>query len=148
MKGWAALSLLALAMPSQAHRTAPILIDPPPAIPDYLFALPDREWRFAELLWQGSAPCTPDQCEAGYHDGDLVVSEMRESNSVQAVAGLRNCIAVTYRAVPPDELQGLSHKRRRALIADVVREVAAAIRQSSHRADPAPAMDTGPLDRL
>jgi hypothetical protein len=148
MKGWTALSLAALALPSEAHRARPIVIDPPPAIPDYLFALPDREWRFAELLWQGNAPCTRDQCEAGYHDGDLVVSVMRTGDSLEAVAGLRGCVSVSYRVVPPDELHGLSRARRRALISEAAREVAAVIGQSCHRESPVPAMDTGPLDRL
>ena len=44
------------------------------ARPDDLFSLPPGQWHRAKLLAVAAEPCTPDQCEAGFTSGDLVIS--------------------------------------------------------------------------
>src|SRR3954468_10261804 len=64
--------------------------------PDDLFQLPPGHWHYAEHLWQGSNPCTQEQCEAGYNSGDLVVSVEHSKGWVRVMAGFRNCAPVAF----------------------------------------------------
>jgi hypothetical protein len=122
--------------------------DPPPARPDYLFALPEREWTFAKLLWQGRESCTPEVCEAGYHSGDLVVSVIRWRDSVAVVAGIRDCAAVSHNFVSPDQLAALSAEQRAARLAEIVRSIAPFARRGCNRPDPDEVIDTTSLSQL
>lgn len=70
-----------------------------PGLPDDLFRLPPGQWAFAEHLWQGSAPCTADACEAGYTSGDLVISVERSKEDVRIVGGFRDCASVAWNEV-------------------------------------------------
>ena len=67
-----------------------------PALPDELFRLPPGPWAFARQLWKGDESCTPDQCEAGYTTGDLVVSVERQKTYLRIVAGFRGCASVAW----------------------------------------------------
>jgi hypothetical protein len=67
--------------------------------PDDLFALPPGQWHFAKALWEGSAPCTPDQCEAGFTSGPLVVSAEHTGEFVRIIAGLQGCESVAFSEV-------------------------------------------------
>ena len=67
-----------------------------PKLPEDLFALPPGTWAFAKHLWQGDAPCTADQCEAGYTSGDLVVSVDRHNDYIRVVAGFSGCQSVAW----------------------------------------------------
>jgi len=72
---------------------------PSVARPDDLFKLAPGQWHFAQRLWQGSDPCTPTACEAGYTAGDLVVSVEHASEFVRIIAGYRGCDPVGYSEV-------------------------------------------------
>ncbi len=64
--------------------------------PDDLFNLPAGQWHYAKHLWEGTDPCTPDQCEAGFTSGDLVVSVEHSGGWVRVMAGFRNCAPVAF----------------------------------------------------
>jgi hypothetical protein len=69
------------------------------ARPDDLFNLPPGQWHFAKSLWEGSAPCTPTQCEAGFTADALVISVEHAGEFVRIIAGLRDCEAVAFSEV-------------------------------------------------
>ena len=69
------------------------------ARPDDLFALAPGQWHFARHLWEGTAPCTATECEAGYTIGDLVISAEHSGEFVRIIAGLRGCESVGYSEV-------------------------------------------------
>jgi len=64
--------------------------------PEDLYLLTPGQWHLARQLWQGSEPCTPIQCEAGYTAGDLVVSAERDGPSVTITAAWRGCSATAF----------------------------------------------------
>jgi hypothetical protein len=68
------------------------------ARPDDLFALPPGQWHMAKLLSLAS-PCVPDQCEAGFTSGDLVVSVEHSKDFVRIIAGFRACEGAAYSEV-------------------------------------------------
>ena len=61
------------------------------ARPDDLFGLPPGQWFAAKSLALGSEQCLPDQCEAGFTSGDLVISVEHAKDFVQVIAGFRGC---------------------------------------------------------
>jgi hypothetical protein len=63
----------------------------PPGRPDYLFGIPEKEWIFAERLWRDNARCTAALCEAGYHDGDFILSLDRQADRIRILSGFRSC---------------------------------------------------------
>ena len=67
--------------------------------PDDLFNLPPGQWHFSKALWEGSAPCTPTQCEAGFTADNLVVSAEHAGEYVRIIAGLRGCDSVGFSEV-------------------------------------------------
>lgn len=69
------------------------------ARPDDLFNLPPGQWHFARRLWDGSEPCTPTECEAGFTTGDLVVSAEHSGKFVRIIAGHRNCASTGFSEV-------------------------------------------------
>ena len=64
------------------------------ARPDDLFTLSAGQWHVAKHLWKDAAPCTPDQCEAGFTSGDLALSTEHSGEFVRIIAGIRGCEAV------------------------------------------------------
>ena len=62
--------------------------------PDDLFSLSPGRWHMSKRLWEGAAPCTPEQCEAGLTSGDAVVSVEHSGEFVRIIAGFRGCEAV------------------------------------------------------
>jgi len=64
--------------------------------PDDLFELAPNQWHYAQHLWEGSAPCSDDQCEAGFTSGDLVLSVEHSKGWVRIMAGFRNCAPVAF----------------------------------------------------
>jgi hypothetical protein len=69
------------------------------ARPDDLFRLPPGQWHMARLISEGSAPCTSDQCEAGFTSGDLVVSVEHAKDFVRIIAGFTGCERTAYSEV-------------------------------------------------
>ena len=53
--------------------------------PDDLFTLPSDQWHVSKRLWERPAPCTPEQCEAGFTSGDIVVSAERSGEDRKSV---------------------------------------------------------------
>ena len=66
------------------------------ARPDDLFALPPGQWHMAKSLSGGSEACAPDQCEAGFTSGDLVVSVEHAKDFVRIIAGFKGCEKTAY----------------------------------------------------
>ena len=64
------------------------------ARPDDLYALSPGEWHMAKHLWEGQAPCTPEQCEAGLTSGDAVMSVEHSGEFVRIIGAFRGCDAV------------------------------------------------------
>ena len=95
------LSAALFAAPLFAQHIEKIAASKAPTVyrPDDLFQLPPGRWHYAEHLWQGSAPCVLDQCEAGYTSGDLVLSVEHSKGWVRAMAGFRNCAPVAFSEV-------------------------------------------------
>ena len=91
-------------------------------LPEDIFALPPGQWFIARQVTQGSEPCTPDACEAGFTSADLVVSVEHSKEYVRVIAGFRGCPGVAYQEVETGTKPG-SYKRRQVstLIKDVVK---------------------------
>jgi hypothetical protein len=64
------------------------------ARPDDLFTLSPKQWHVSKRLLEGAEPCTPEQCEAGFTSGDIVVSAERSGEFIRIIAGFRGCEAV------------------------------------------------------
>ena len=92
------LNLILFAAPLAAQHIEKIDASKAPTVyrPDDLFQLPPGQWHYAEHLWQGSASCVLDQCEAGFTSGDLVVSVEHSKGYVRVIAGFRNCAPVAF----------------------------------------------------
>lgn len=92
--------------------------------PDDLFKLPPGQWYFAQKLWEGSAPCTPDACEAGFTSGDLVVSAEHAGEFVRVIAGLRGCQSTGFSEIEVGKTPGKpTFGRVRELVEKVVKGV-------------------------
>ena len=87
---------------------APALADQSAAAPEYLFRLPERVWILGGRLSENGTRCGAEQCEAGYHSGDLVLSVRRAGQDVQAVGAMRGCPSVAVRVLPASTLEPLS----------------------------------------
>jgi hypothetical protein len=67
--------------------------------PDDLFNLPPGQWHMAKSLALGAEPCTPEQCEAGFTSGELVISVEHAKTYVQIIAGFRQCERTAFAEV-------------------------------------------------
>jgi hypothetical protein len=123
-------SLLAAALASSVAATAlhgQEIVEVPAskagvALPEDLFTLPPGQWFVARQVSQGSEPCTPEACEAGFNSGDLVVSVEHAKDYVRVVAGFRGCQGVAFQEIETGMRPG-SNKRGQVagLIKDVVK---------------------------
>jgi len=66
------------------------------SLPEDIFALPAGQWFVAKQVSQGTEPCTPEACEAGFNSGDFVVSVEHAGQHVQVIAGFRGCQGVAF----------------------------------------------------
>jgi len=78
------------------------------ARPDDLFSLPPGQWHMAKSLALGSEPCAPEQCEAGFTSGDLVISVEHAKTYVQIIAGFRGCERTAFAEVEVGDKPGKS----------------------------------------
>jgi hypothetical protein len=62
--------------------------------PDDLFTLAPGQWHMAKRSSEGTTSCTPEQCEAGFTNGEIVVSAEHSGQFVRIIAGFRGCEAV------------------------------------------------------
>lgn len=122
----------------------PALSETVPAVPDYLFRAPEQQWVMGASLGQPGAACQPEQCEAGYRSGDLVLSVTRTPGVIRAVAGVRGCAAVSWHLIQPSSLAGLSPADQYGVIA---RAAQSAARLARSRCSPGVSdlIDTGSL---
>jgi hypothetical protein len=97
----ALLSALVIASPVFAQKIEEVAASKAPTVyrPDDLFQLPAGQWHMSKHLWQGSDPCTEEQCEAGFTSGDLVLSVEHSKDWVRVMAGFRNCAPVAFSEV-------------------------------------------------
>jgi hypothetical protein len=113
---WRLFCTALLALPAMAHAQEIVKLPPGSGSnvtrPDDLFALPPDQWHFARQLWQGSEPCTVDQCEAGFTSGDLVISVEHAGKFVRIIAGLRTCEATAHSEMEPGKKPGKSTRKR------------------------------------
>lgn len=97
------VSAIAMALASTAVQAQEIVEVPASkanvARPDDLFNLPPGQWHMAKSLALGAEPCLPDQCEAGFTSGDLVVSVEHAKTFVLIIAGFRACERTAFAEV-------------------------------------------------
>jgi hypothetical protein len=90
-------------------------------LPEDIFSLPPGQWYVSKLISQGSEPCTPEACEAGFNSGELAVSVEHAKNHVQVIAGFRGCQGVAFQEVETGMRPGkYSRGKVSQLIKDVV----------------------------
>ena len=91
-------------------------------LPDDLFSLPPGQWFVSRQVSQGSDPCTPEACEAGFNSGDFVVSVEHAKDYVRIIAGFRGCQGVAFQEIETGLSPGKSSRGRvSSLIKDVVK---------------------------
>jgi hypothetical protein len=78
------------------------------ARPDDLFNLPPGQWHMAKSLALGTEPCSPEHCEAGFTNGDLVISVEHAKSYVQIIAGFRQCERTAFAEVEVGDKPGKS----------------------------------------
>lgn len=102
------LSISAICTPVFAQHIEKIDASKAPTVyrPDDLFALSPDQWHYAQHLWQGTEPCTEDQCEAGFTSGDLVLSVEHSKGWVRIMAGFRNCAPVAFSEIETSKSPG------------------------------------------
>jgi hypothetical protein len=130
------LSAALMAAPVFAQQIEAIDASKAPTVyrPDDLFKLPPGQWHYAKGLWEGSVPCTEEQCEAGFNSGDLVVSVEHSKGWVRVMAGFRNCAPVAFSEIETSKTPG------RYLRSKVEKQVAYVVKgaaKSCHVAAPA-----------
>jgi hypothetical protein len=108
------LPAIFLSTPLLAQHIEEIAASKAPTVyrPDDLFQLPPSQWHYAKQLWQGTDPCTPEQCEAGYTSGDLVLSVEHTGDWVRIMAGFRNCAPVAFSEIETGKGPGKSSRAK------------------------------------
>ncbi|HEU5481533.1 MAG TPA: hypothetical protein VFU80_00360 [Sphingomicrobium sp.] len=92
------------------------------SLPEDIFGLPPGQWFVAKQVSQGSDPCTPESCEAGFNSGSLVVSVEHAREYVRVIAGFRGCPGVAFQEIETGVSPGKPTRNRvSALIKDVVK---------------------------
>jgi hypothetical protein len=95
-----ALAVIALAGPVAAQEIVEVPASKANvALPEDIFGLPPGQWYVARQVSQGSEPCTPEACEAGFNSGDLVISVEHAKNHVMVIAGFRGCKGVAFQEI-------------------------------------------------
>ena len=92
------------------------------ALPEDIFALPPGQWFVARQVSQGTDPCTPEACEAGFNSGNLVISVEHAKEHVRVVAGFRGCQGIAFQEIETGMKPGSSRRGEvSALIKAVVK---------------------------
>ena len=110
-------AIMALAMSAAGGVYAQEIVKVPESVanvsrPDDLFELAPDQWHFSKSHAFGMEPCLPDQCEAGFTSGDLVVSAEHSKTFVRIIAGFRNCERTAYSEVDVGKSPGKNTLRR------------------------------------
>ena len=109
------------------------LADPPPARPAYLLQKPEGRWLFARTLWRDQGPCTADQCEGGWRDGDFVLSVRRYQREFTIVGGFGNCATTSFRISQANELDALTESEVLHWVTSEVNRVVSSASDSCQR---------------
>jgi hypothetical protein len=64
--------------------------------PEDLYQLEPGRWHLARQLWTGDEACTATECEAGFTQGDLVVSAYHTMDKVFIIAAWRSCASPAF----------------------------------------------------
>jgi hypothetical protein len=80
--------------------------------PEDLYQLEPGRWHVARQLWLGDEPCNATECEAGYTQGDLVVSAYHKADKVFIIASLRSCASPAFSELDIGERASNSERRR------------------------------------
>jgi len=113
------------------------------ALPEDLFGLPPGQWFVSRQVTQGSEPCTPDACEAGFNSGDLVVSVEHAGNYTQVIAGFRGCRSVAFQELETGRSPG---KSGRGELSNLMKKVVKAAEKSCKvKAPEVPKLDVAAL---
>ena len=111
--------------------------------PDDLFALTPGQWHISKRLWESPAPCTPEQCEAGFTSGDFVVSAEHSGEFVRIIVAFRGCEAVGSSEVEVGTKPG---KPTFGRVRDQIRQVVKGVSKTCKLAAPnLPALDVAQL---
>ena len=102
--------------------------------PDDMFALPPGQWFVSKLISQGTQPCTPDACEAGFNSGDLVISVEHANEFTRVIAGFRNCEAVAFQETQTGNRPGSA---ARGEVSNLLKKVVKAAEKSCNAKAPA-----------
>ncbi|MFL5238142.1 MAG: hypothetical protein ACJ8EL_11165 [Rhizomicrobium sp.] len=113
------------------------------ARPDDLFTLAPGQWHMARRSSEVTGPCTADQCEAGFTNGEIVISAEHSGEFVRIIAGFRGCEAVGASEVEVGKKPG---KPTFARIREQTKRVVKGIAKTCKIAAPAiPPLDAGQL---
>lgn len=113
------------------------------SLPEDLFGLPPGQWYVSKQVSQGSEPCTPEACEAGFNSGDLVVSVEHAGTHTQVIAGFRGCQAVAFQELETGTSAG---KSRRSELSSLIKKVIKAAEKSCKvKAPDVPKLDVAAL---
>jgi hypothetical protein len=110
---WAAAVALAAAGTAQAQRIVELPAGEANVTkPEDLYQLEPGRWHIAHQLWQGDAPCTATQCEAGFTQGDLVVSAYHTADKVFIIASMRTCASPAFSELDIGDNASKSERRK------------------------------------
>ena len=117
--------IIAVAVLSASAAQAQEIVEVPASksgvvMPDDIFTLPPGQWYVSKLISQGSEPCTPEACEAGFNSGDLAISVEHAKHHVQVIAGFRGCQGVAFQEVETGMRPG---KYSRGKVSDLIKDV-------------------------
>jgi hypothetical protein len=140
----AAISLFAGAAALQAQEIVEVPASKAGVVlPEDIFSLPAGQWFVAKQVSQGSEPCTPEACEAGFNSGDLVVSVEHAKDYVRVVAGFRGCPGVAFQEVETGMRPG---RYKRSQVSDLIKEVVrGAAKSCKLKAPTVPKLDVASL---
>ena len=112
-------------------------------LPEDIFGLPSGQWFVAKQVTQGAMPCSPEECEAGFNSGDLVISVEHARDFVRVIAGFRGCQSVAFQEVETGMKPGSS---MRAKVSSLIRDVVKAAEKSCKvKAPRVPKLDVASL---
>jgi len=111
---WAAALVLAATGAAQAQRIVELPASEAAGVqrPEDLYQLEPGRWHLGKQLWQGDEPCTATQCEAGYTQGDLVVSAYHNADKVFIIAAWRPCAANAFSELDIGDRASSSERRK------------------------------------
>jgi len=80
--------------------------------PEDLYQLEPGRWHLGKQLWQSDEPCTSIECEAGFTQGDLVVSAYHKADKVFIIASMRTCASPAFSELDIGDKVSSSERRR------------------------------------